>query len=149
MKYVSLAATLLLGLSLPLTHCATSTPDGETSTPHVLKQGVTRFPGCRQGDIDEGLVDITGEVVRTKGAQIILGGVILGQAGQSLAEALLGKHVTVRGRRCVYACHPQEQCLAAGQVPYLSSLIIVNQPQGRPNTRALKAPHRGPLDLGD
>jgi hypothetical protein len=142
------ALLLLVWASTALAGCNPSLTQ-KPQTSEAMPQSASAVSDCREGDLDEGLVELSGVVARTKGAQIILGGVILGQAGQSLAEGLVGKHITVRGRRCVYVCHPQEQCLTSGQIPYLSSLTLVPHKQTRPTTRALRAPHRGPIDLED
>lgn len=104
-------------------------------------------PPCEATDRDDGLVELSGRIVRDKAGQITLGGVILGHAGRSISEGLVGKQVTVAGRRCVPACAPQMQCLTRGEMPYLTSLTLVSIDGERPSTQPLKAPHRGPLDL--
>ena len=100
LRFISLAAAMVIG-------CSTSpTPKSKT-------------PKCP-------IVTLTGTVSTTKGAMLMLRGTFLDVTPRSeRARAWKGKHVVLRGERCVRTCGPREQCLVSDQMASLKNIEVI------------------------
>ncbi len=90
---------------------------------------------CASSQVFEGRVTVRGRVGSTKGAQLMLSGMLLqmpepkGASRHEMHRAWVGRDVVLEADRCVYYCEPQAQCLTSGQIP---SLVDVRILEGTP-----------------
>lgn len=71
-----------------------------------------------------GNVTLNGQVGRTKGGILTLGGVMLTFPDRKQGRVWYGKNVTATGDLCEYTCQPMEQCLIGGKIRSLRNLEI-------------------------
>ena len=117
---------------------ADSTPSHETnkavssekSAEEQAVQPVNPCPGKRMEY--KGKVTLKGEVGSTKGAQLMLKGVILRVENRREAQQWVGKSVSATGDLCIYTCGPMEQCLMSGTIPSLKNLTLTEIPPKTP-----------------
>ncbi len=76
----------------------------------------------------KGKVTLKGTVGSTKGAQLMLHGVILRIEDRQEARSWIGKNVTATGDLCLYTCGPIEQCLMSGTIKSLKNITIAENP---------------------
>jgi hypothetical protein len=76
----------------------------------------------------KGKTTLKGRASFTKGAQLMLGGIILDVGGLKEAQRWVNKTIQVTGDLCHYTCAPHEQCLVGGTIPSLRNLTIAEDP---------------------
>ena len=83
---------------------------------------------CLRADLkDEGVTEFEGELSRTKGAHLVIQGPRTQWAILSVSDAVKkqdwrGRRVRLSGRRCVYYCGLQEQCLTSGAIHFIQNI---------------------------
>ena len=118
--------TILPRIRLKITVTAISLTLGACSANQMKTSPLTATVGpCTPSDLkDDGLVTFDGELSRTKGAQLVIQGPRTSWAILTVPKGVKkqdwqGRRVRVSGRRCVYSCGLQEQCLTPGAIPYI------------------------------
>jgi hypothetical protein len=76
----------------------------------------------------KGKTTLKGQASFTKGAQLMLRGIILDVGGPKEAQRWVNKTIQVTGDLCHYTCAPHEQCLVGGTIPSLRNLTIAEVP---------------------
>jgi len=90
------------------------------------EEDVNPCPGKRMEY--KGKVTLKGSIGSTKGAQLMLRGVILRIEDRQEARGWVGKDVTATGDLCIYTCGPMEQCLTSGSIKSLKNITIAENP---------------------
>ena len=94
----------------------------ESQPPEAQAKAEDPCPGKRMES--KGKVTLKGQIGQTKGAQLMLKGVILNVDNRREAQQWVGKNVTATGDLCIYTCGPMEQCLMNGTIPSLNKITI-------------------------